>query len=200
MRFRKKLLAAIERGEWVRRRRWPKEHKIRESGGGGFVDETGRDVTLDAADVLADGWVIVRKKRKAPKTCVADDPRYEPVETMPVVGDKVAHPSDSGKCPPLTVEKILEAEATLRWRVEADSAACSLDKSGYGWRILKRRNVFTDPKLGDVIGRDHLTMEVKFVDAEAVMLRWNSGPPTATSRETWAAWADTGWTVRKLGA
>lgn len=70
----------------------------------------------------------------------------------------------------------------------------------FGSRILKRRNVFTDPKLGDVIGRDHLTMEVRFADAEAVMLRWNDGSFRAFSRGGWAARADSGWTVQKLGA
>jgi len=61
-------------------------------------------------------------------------------------------------------------------------------------------NVFTDPKPGDVIGKIGMTMEVRFVDAEAVMLRWNVGPPTATSREIWAAYATSDWTVQKLGA
>lgn len=159
MKFGKKLLAAIERGDWV---------------------------------------IVRRKKRKAPK---ADDPRYEPVETMPIVGDKVEHPDDDdGGCPPLAVERILEAGDTRRWRVEAGGATCSLFKDGCGWRILKRRNVFTDPKPGDVIGRGHLTMEVRFVDAEAVMLRWNDVSFCAVSRETWAAYAATGLTVRKLGA
>lgn len=200
MRFGKKLLAAIERGEWVRRRSWPKWRKIRSGVEALFIDKEGRVAVLGAATVLADDWVIVRKKSKAPKAPVADDPRYEPVETMPVVGDKVAHPSDSGKCPPRTVEKILEAEATHRWRVEANGRDIALFKGGYGWRILKRRNVFTDPKPGDVIGRAEATLEVKFADAEAVLFRSNRGHSNAVSRETWAAYATVGWTMRKLGS
>lgn len=196
MRFGKKLLAAIERGEWVRMRSWLNGLKIRNGDEGSFVDETGAEITLNAAAVLADDWVIVRKKSKAPK---ADDPRYEPVETMPVVGDKVAHPNDCGKYPPLTVEEILEAVDTHHWLVAANGIACSLNKSGAGWRILKRRNVFTDPKPGDVIGRAGATLEVRFADAEAVMLRWSDGH-FATAREDWAAYAASGWTVRKLGS
>jgi len=198
MRFGKKLLAAIERGEWVRMRSWPNGLKIRNGDEGRFVDETGAEITLDSTEVLATDWVIVRRKKsKAPK---ADDPRYEPVETMPIVGDKVAHPNDGGRHPSLTVEKILEAGDAHRWVVKASGTACSLNKSGAGWRILKRRNVFTDPKPGDVIGRDHLTMEVKFVDAEAVMLRWNNGSFCAVVRESLATYATVGWTVRKLGS
>lgn len=195
MRFGKKLLAAIERGEWVRRRSWLKGFKMRRSDDGRFIDKEGRVVVLSAATVLATDWVIVRKKSKAP---VADDPRYEPVETMPIVGDKVAHPN-GGPGDVATVEKILGAGDAHRWRVEADSAARSLNKSGYGWRILKRRNVFADPKPGDVIGQAGTTLEVRFADAEAVMLRWNSGNFAAYSRKNWAAFADSGWTVRKLG-
>lgn len=197
MRFGKKLIEAIERGEWVRRRSWPKGHKMRSCTGAFFVDERGFVESLVPADVISKDWVIVRKKSKAPK---ADDPRYEPIETMPIVGDKVAHPNDGGRHPSLTVEKILEAGDAHRWVVKANGTACSLNKSGAGWRILKRRNVFTDPKLGDVIGRDHLTMEVKFVDAEAVMLRWNNGSFCAVVRESLPSYATVGWTVRKLGS
>ncbi|GIK30245.1 MAG: hypothetical protein BroJett007_33830 [Chloroflexota bacterium] len=203
MRFGTKLLAAIERGEWVRIRSWYNGLKIRNGDEGHFVDGTGCDVTLEAAEVLSNDWVIVRKKRKAP---VADGRRYEPIETMPIVGDRIEHPDNAGKADAEslrhTVKEILEAEATHRWRVEADSAACSLDKSGYGWRILKRRNVFTDPKPGDVVGRAGATVEVRFVETGVVLLllRWNSGQHTATSRESWAAYAASGWTVRKLGS
>lgn len=202
MRFGKKLLAAIERGEWVRRRSWHEGFKMRKGDEGFFIDKEGRVAVLGAATVLATDWVIVRrKKRKAPKAPKADDPRYEPIETMPVVGDKVAHPSDCGKYPPLTVEKILEAVDTHHWRVEANGcAACSLNKDGRGWRILKRRNVFADPKPGDVIGKADATVEVRFADAEAVMLRWNSGSFCAVARESLATYATVGWTVQKLGA
>ncbi len=205
MRFRKKLLAAIERGEWVRMRSWLNGLKIRKGDDGRFVDETGAEITLDATEVLAKDWVIVRKKSKAPKAPkapVADEPRYEPIETMPIVGDRVAHPDDDGGCPPLAVERILEVGDTRRWRVEAGGATCSLFKDGCGWRILKRRNVFTDPKPGDVIGRADATLEVRFVETGVVLLllRWNSGQHTATSRESWAARAAAGWTVQKLGA
>lgn len=196
MRFGKKLLAAIERGEWVRMRSWPKGHKMRKSRRGCFVNEEGLIGGVGATAVLADDWVIVRKKAKAPK---ADDPRYEPVETMPIVGDKVEHPDDDGGCPPLAVERILEAGDTRRWRVEAGGATCSLFKDGCGWRILKRRNVFTDPKPGDVIGSANATMEVRFVDADVVLAWWSSGHFAAVGRESWAACA-VGWTVQKLGA
>ena len=202
MRFGKKLLAAIERGEWVRRRNWHEGFKMRKGDEGFFVDEMGYAVAVpvDAAAVLATDWVIVRKKSKAPNAPVADDPRYEPVETMPVVGDKVAHPNDGGRHPSLTVEKILGAGDAHRWRVEAGGSACSLNSNGYGWRILKRRDVFTDPKPGDVIGRANVTLEVKFADAEAVLFRSNRGNFNAVSRETWAACAAVSWTVQKLGA
>lgn len=200
MRFGKKLLAAIERGEWVRLRSWPKGFKIRDDKEGFFVDEKGFAASLAPAAVLSNDWVIVRKKSKAPKAPKADDPRYEPIETMPVVGDKVAHPDDDGGHPPLAVERILEVGDTRRWRVEAGGATCSLFKDGYGWRILKRRNVFTDPKPGDVIGRSDVTLEVKFADAEAVLFRWNDGSFCAVGRENWSSYAVLGWTVRKLGA
>lgn len=201
MRFGKKLIEAIERGEWVRRRSWPKGLKMRKGAGDFFVDEEGFATSLTPTDIFATDWVIVRKKAKAPVAPKANGPRYEPIETMPVVGDKVEHPDDDGGgCPPLAVERILEAGDIRRWRVEAGGATCSLFKDGCGWRILKRRDVFTDPKPGDVIGKADATVEVRFADAEAVMLRWNSGPPTATSRETWAAYAASGWTVRKLGS
>lgn len=200
MKFGKKLLAAIERGEWVRMRSWPKGQKMRKGRGGRFVNEEGLIGGVGATAVLADDWVIVRKKAKAPKAPKADDPRYEPIETMPVVGDKVAHPDDDGGHPPLAVEKILGAGGTHHWRVAANGTACSLNKSGAGWRILKRRDVFTDPKPGDVIGRAEATLEVKFADAEAVLSRSNRGHSNAVSRETWAAYATVGWTMRKLGA
>lgn len=200
MKFGKKLLAAIERGEWIRMRSWPKGFKIRKGDGGCFVDEEGLTAVLGAANVLATDWVIVRRKKaKAPKAPKADDPRYEPIEMMPVVGDKVAHPSDSGRYPPRTVEKILEAEATHRWRVEAGGCDIALLKDGHGWRILKRRNVFTDPKPGDVVGKAGATVEVRFVEADVVLLRWNNGH-FSTTREDWAAYAVAGWTVQKLGA
>ena len=198
MRFGKKLRAAIERGEWVRRRSWHKGFKMRKRDEGFFVDERGFIASLGPADIFATDWVIVR--RKARKARKADDPRYEPVETMPIVGDKVAHPNDGGRYPSLTVEKILEAGDAHRWVVKANGTACSLNKSGAGWRILKRRNVFKDPRLGDVIGRDHLRAEVRFVDAEVVMLRWNNGSFCAVVRESLATYATVGWTVRKLGS
>lgn len=204
MRFGKKLLAAIERGEWVRRRGWERWHRIRAGENGFFVDERGFVESLVPADVISTDWVIVRKKSKAPKTCVADGRRYEPIETMPVVGDRIEHPDNAGRADAeslwRTVEKLLDPDTTTRWYVEAGGGTSTLDKYGYGWRILKRRNVFTDPKPGDVIGRDHLTMEVRFVDAETVLFRWNSSSFGAFSRETWAALATVGWTVRKLGS
>lgn len=66
MRFGKKLLAAIERGEWVRRRNWYEGLKMRRGDEGFFVDEMGYAVVVpvDAAAVLATDWVIVRKKSK----------------------------------------------------------------------------------------------------------------------------------------
>lgn len=200
MRFGKKLLAAIERGEWVRRRNWHKGFKMRKSRGGCFVDEEGLIGSVGATEVLAKDWVIVRKKAKAP---VADGRRYEPIETMPIVGDRIEHPDNVGEADAeslrQTVHAIQEHGSDYLWVVEANGLA-SLGSEGYGWRILKRRNVFADPKPGDVIGRAGATLEVRFVDTDAVLFRWNSGSFCAVGSETWASHAASGWTVRKLGA
>ena len=154
MRFGKKLLAAIERGEWVRMRSWPKGQKMRKGRGGRFVNEEGLIGGVGATAVLADDWVIVRKKAKAPKAPQApkaDDPRYEPIETMPVVGDRIEHPDNVGEADAeslrRTVRAIQEHGPDHLWVVEADGLA-SLGSNGYGWRILKRLNTLAAEALG----------------------------------------------------
>lgn len=66
-----------------------------------------------------------------------DPPVFEPLETMPVAGDRIRHPDSLDYT--FVVLKVLPPSGSSLWSVHCTNGhGASLGRDGYGWRILRR--------------------------------------------------------------
>lgn len=176
MRF-EQALRAMRRGETVRRRGWKNKDFHVTVRDGGFVNKYGA-CSFESDDVVLDDWVILRKKKKAPRF---SEDELEPVGTLPRVGDRVwnAQPEHTGilRESMLTLAKV---DGGWAGSVEGNLGGYSLCpqnfKEGHV-RIVKRppealRDVFKDPRVGDVVkfnGANLPAETVRYFDGDSVL-------------------------------
>lgn len=191
-------LRAMRQGEKVRRKCWTGPARYRIVKGQIVISPTGNRADPHHDEVLADDWVIVRKKPKAPAPRYTED-QLEPVGTEARVGDIIVAmedkaydigPARRGDLFDYVGNGLINSRRSFGSTMRSNGWFFSKDEPSL--RILRRpakplRNVFADPRVGDVIelktGADRYT--VVAVDDDRVTFA--CGDVGVQSREVWAA-------------